>query len=279
MRIITEKQISEAVKELCKTANFSLRKDVRLAIDKALRSEKNGKASYLLKILQENYKLAEKESLPVCQDTGIAVIFAEIGNNVHVKGDIKKAINTGVKQGYREGYLRKSVVNDPLERKNTGTNTPALIYFDFVPGSRLKLACMPKGFGSENKSRLFMLNPTAKPKDIIGSVVKAVIEAGPDACPPYVVGVGLGGDAAKSSFLAKKALTMRIGFRGDKPHFKQMSDIILKECNRADIGPLGAGGRTTVLGVNILSFPTHIAGLPVAVNLSCHALRSASLVL
>ncbi|MCX5776425.1 MAG: fumarate hydratase [Candidatus Firestonebacteria bacterium] len=274
--MITEKQIAETVKKLCIKANTILRPDVKKALCKACAFEKNKNARFILGALVENYKIAEKESTPICQDTGITVVFAEIGQQAKIKGDIGKSINNGVAAGYEEGFLRKSVVNDPLSRKNTNTNTPAVIYYDFVPGKKVKLTILPKGFGSENKSKLYMLNPTASMEEVKKSVINAIKEAGPDACPPYMLGVGIGGDAGKATFLAKKALTYKIGFWGESANYKTLAKELYKRGNRLNIGPLGARGKTTLLGVNILSFPTHIAGLPVAVNISCHVLRSAS---
>ena len=238
--------------------------------------EKTKKAKFILGALIENFKIAEKECTPICQDTGITVVFAEVGQKAKIKGDLGRAINAGVKAGYKEGFLRKSVVSDPLSRKNTGTNTPALIYYELVPGKKVKLTVLPKGFGSENKSKLYMLNPTASREELKKVILTAIKEAGPDACPPYIIGVGIGGDASKATFLAKKALTYKIGFWGKSFEYKTLAKDLYKRGNRLNIGPLGSGGKTTLLGVNILSFPTHIAGLPVAVNISCHVLRSAS---
>ncbi|OGF48349.1 MAG: fumarate hydratase [Candidatus Firestonebacteria bacterium RIFOXYC2_FULL_39_67] len=274
--LITEKQISTTVSALCIKANTVLRADVKQALCKACASEKNKNAKFILGALIENYKIAEKECTPICQDTGITVVFAEVGYKAKIKGDIGKAINAGVEAGYKEGFLRKSVVSDPLERKNTGTNTPAVIYYDLVPGNKLKITILPKGFGSENKSKLYMLNPTASLEEIKKVIITAIKEAGPDACPPYMIGVGIGGDASKAAFLAKKALTYKIGFWGKDALYKTLAKDLYKRGNRLNIGPLGAKGKTTLLGVNILAFPTHIAGLPVAVNISCHVLRSAS---
>lgn len=273
---IPEKNIINVVKNLCIKSNTNLRNDVKAALKKVYLLEKNKKAKYVLSILIENYKIAERERLPICQDTGITCVFVEIGQNVRIKGNLTNAINKGVALCYKEGYLRKSIVNDPVLRKNTGTNTPAMIYYDIVRGNRLKISVMPKGFGSENKSKIFMLNPTATRKEIIEIVILAIRDAGSDACPPYIVGIGIGGDAAKASYLAKKSLLKPIGFLADKFHLKSISKEIFTRGNELDIGPAGTGGKTTLLGVNILSHPTHIAGLPVAVNISCHALRSAS---
>ena len=277
--MITEKLIAQTVRSLCIRANTVLRPDVKQALCRAYACEKEANAKFILGALIENFKIAEKECTPICQDTGITVVFAEVGQKAKIKGDIGKAINAGVEAGYKEGYLRKSVVSDPLSRKNTNTNTPAMIYYDIVPGSKLKITILPKGFGSENKSKLYMLNPTASLEEIKKIIITAVKEAGPDACPPYMIGVGIGGDASKATFLAKKALTYKIGFWGKTAEYKSLAKDLYKRGNRLNIGPLGAKGKTTLLGVNILSFPTHIAGLPVAVNISCHVLRSASVIL
>jgi len=274
--MITEKQIANTVSTLCIKANTILRPDVKQALCKASALEKTKKAKFILGALIENFKIAEKECTPICQDTGITVVFAEVGQKAKIKGDLGRAINAGVKAGYKEGFLRKSVVSDPLSRKNTGTNTPALIYYELVPGKKVKLTVLPKGFGSENKSKLYMLNPTASREELKKVILTAIKEAGPDACPPYIIGVGIGGDASKATFLAKKALTYKIGFWGKSFEYKTLAKDLYKRGNRLNIGPLGSGGKTTLLGVNILSFPTHIAGLPVAVNISCHVLRSAS---
>lgn len=274
--MITAKKITETVSALCIRANTILRSDAKKALCKAHACEKNRNAKFILNTLIENYKIAEKESTPICQDTGITVVFAEVGQQAKIKGDIGKAINSGVAAGYKDGFLRKSIVKDPILRGNTGTNTPAIIYYNFVPGKKLKLTVLPKGFGSENKSKLFMLNPTATEKEIKEAVITAIKEAGPDACPPYMIGIGIGGDAGKAVFLAKKALTYKIGYLGENAYYKNLAKDILRRGNNLNIGPLGAKGRTTLLGVNILTFPTHIAGLPLAVNFSCHVLRSAS---
>ncbi len=273
--MITSKQISSAVSGLCIDANLKLRPDVVKALKDSLRKETSLKSRNLLSILLENCAIAKSEKIPLCQDTGMTVVFAEVGQDARIQGDLTTAINKGVATGYKEGFLRKSIVADPLLRKNTGTNTPAMIYYDIVPGKKLKLTVLPKGFGSENKSKLYMLNPTAGYDAVVNSILKAIKEAGPDACPPYVVGVGIGGDAAKACYLAKKALTKPVTFLSDKAHFRKLAKELLAKGNKLNIGPLGAGGKTTLLGVNILSMATHIAGLPVAVNISCHSLRSA----
>jgi fumarate hydratase subunit alpha len=213
--------------------------------------------------------------MPICQDTGIAVVFCEIGQNLQIEGDINKAINEGIKRGYKRGFLRKSVVSDPLLRKNRMTNTPAIIHYDFVKGDNIKLTVLPKGFGSENASRTIMLRPTDGEKEIIDFAVKTVKEAGADACPPLVLGIGIGGTLDKAVFLAKKATLVPIGRPNPKKHLADLERKILKEVNKTGIGPAGLGGNVTCLGVKVLSFATHIAGLPLCLNISCHALRSA----
>jgi len=272
---LSEEQIISIVKELCLKANFNLRKDICLALKKAYLNEKNSKAKYILEILIENYKIAKEERIPICQDTGLVVVFVEIGQDVKIKCNLGNAINKGIKEAYKEGFLRKSIVSDPIIRKNTNTNTPGVIYYNIVKGNKLKIQVLPKGFGSENKSKVFMLNPTATNEDIIHSVISSIKSTGPDACPPYIVGIGIGGDLSKAVYLSKYALLHPIGFWSDKSHLKNIAKKIFKLGNKLNIGPLGVGGKTTLLGVNILSYPTHIAGLPLAVNISCHALRSA----
>ncbi|MFH1823604.1 MAG: fumarate hydratase [Candidatus Firestonebacteria bacterium] len=275
----TEKQISDIVKNLCLKANFNLRKDVQHSLQKAYLNESNSKAKYILGILIENYKIAEKENIPICQDTGLVVVFVEIGHNAQIKCNLTDAINKGIKLSYKDGYLRKSIVSDPIIRKNTKTNTPAVIHYNLVKGNKLKIQVLLKGFGSENKSKIFMLNPTATNEDIIHSVISSIKSAGPDACPPYVVGIGIGGDLSKAVYLSKKALLYPIGFWSDKVHLKNIAKKIFQLGHKLNIGPSGVGGKTTLLGVNILSYPTHIAGMPLAVNISCHALRSAEITL
>jgi len=276
MRKLNVNEIRKIVSELCIKANVVLRKDVEKAIRNAFRKEKNKKAKNIFKILLENAKIAKKEKRPLCQDTGLVCVYIKIGQDVRlIGGDLKRAIHKGVEEGYRKGYLRKSVVKSPVIRKNTGTNTPSVIYTDIVKGNKVKITVVPKGFGSENKSKIIMMNPTASDRDIVSFVSNVVKEAGPDACPPYILGVGLGGTFDKVSSLAKEALILPIDKLNKDVHLRRLEKSMLDEVNRLKIGPVGLGG-TTCLGVNILEYPTHIAGLPVAVNISCHITRSAS---
>ena len=279
MREIDVKKIRETVSELCLRANFELRRDVMKALKSALKKETNARAKNILKEVIENAKLARKRRLAICQDTGLVSIFLEMGSGVTIKGDLEEALHGGVEDAYKKGYLRKSVVGDPLLRGNTKTNTPCIIHVDIINGDRLKISVSPKGFGSENKSAIKMLRPTASEKDIIGFVTEVVRLAGPDACPPYILGIGIGGTFDHAAHLSKRALLRPIGSDNKKRHFRRLENDILKAVNSLDIGPMGLGGKTTALGVNIEEFPTHIAGLPVAVTVSCHATRSAEKVL
>lgn len=275
MKNIRVQKIREEIKKLALKANFSLRRDVLTALKAALISETSVSAKRVLKILIENAEIADNEKLAICQDTGMAIVFCEIGEKVQIIGNINKAINDGIKAAYKEGYLRKSIVKDPLIRINTNTNTPCIIHYDFVRGSKLKLTVLPKGFGSENSSKIKMFNPTQGDDDIVDFAVSSVIEAGSGACPPFVLGIGIGGTIDKAAFLAKKALLNMIDKKNSKPHLAELEKKIFRAVNKTNIGPSGIKGDTTCLGVKILSFPTHIAGLPVALNISCHALRSA----
>ncbi len=279
MREIDVKKIREVVTELCLKANFELRKDILRALKSVLRKETNARAKNILKAIIENARVAKKKNLAICQDTGLVSIFLEIGNDVAIKGDLKDALHKGVEEAYKKGYLRKSVVDDSLTRKNTNTNTPCIIHIDIVKGDKLKVTVSPKGFGSENKSAIKMLRPTVSEKDIIGFVTEVVKLAGPDACPPYILGIGIGGTFDYAAHLSKRALLRPIESGNRKGHFRRLEKDILKAVNSLGIGPMGLGGKTTVLGVNIEEFPTHIAGLPVAVSVSCHATRSAEKVL
>lgn len=275
MKIVDSKKITELVSNLCIKANINLRKDVLKALKKARFHERTTRAKNILSILIENANLAKKKKIPICQDTGLAIVFVEIGQGIKIKGDLTDAINEGVKKGYEKAYLRNSVVSDPILRSKSKYNIPAVIHYDITTNKRVKISVMPKGFGSENKSKIYMLLPTAQ-DDIIKVVLKAVTQAGPDACPPFIVGIGIGGTLDKAVELSKKALLLPIGFKHRDKHINMLSKDILMKINLSKIGPLGMGGKTTALGVNILTYPTHIAGLPVAVNISCHALRSAS---
>lgn len=273
--------IEQTVKRLFIKANNVLRADVLSALEKAARLERKGTVSYeMLEILIENAKIAKEKNMPICQDTGIATVFVEIGRGVDLSGtDITGSINRGVAKAYKEGSLRKSLVADPLLRVNTGDNTPAIIHYDIVEGDRMAIHALPKGFGSENKGKVLMLNPTADDEAIIDLCVETVRAAGPDACPPYVVGIGLGGTMETCALLAKKALLRPIDKRNPAAHLARIEREIIKRANKLGIGVMGLGGKTSVLGVNLKACPTHIAGLPVAINISCHALRSASAVI
>lgn len=274
MRIVNAGAVTDAVKEMCIEANHFLSKDMKAAVDSACEREKSPLGCRILEQLQENIKIAEEDMIPVCQDTGMAVVFAEIGQEVCIQGGLlEDAINEGVRQGYREGFLRKSVVGDPLLRENTGDNTPAVIHYSIVSGDQLKITVAPKGFGSENTSRVFMLKPSDGLEGVKEAVLTAVRDAGPNACPPMVVGVGIGGTFEKCALLAKKALTRPVNEHSRIPHVCELEEELLREMNRLGIGPGGLGGCTTALAVNIDLYPTHIAGLPVAVNICCHVNR------
>ncbi len=279
MRTIQAEVISEAVKDLCIKANYFLPEDVKSSINTAFEVETFKVAKDTLGIIVENYNLAETETIPICQDTGLACVFLEIGQDVHIAGNIENAINEGVRQGYELGLLRKSCVKDPLRRINTNDNTPAMIYYDIVPGENLKITVAPKGFGSENMSQLKMLKPSDGIDGVIDFVVKVVEEAGPNPCPPIVVGVGIGGTFDKAALLAKKALMRELDIRNEDIFYSDLEKLLLEKINALGIGPQGFGGKTTALAVNIEVMPTHIAGLPVAVNINCHATRHVSLCL
>ncbi|NOX96838.1 MAG: fumarate hydratase [Nitrospirae bacterium] len=280
MREIKAETISQTITQLCKEANFNLPEDVLSALESALKREKTPRAQEIIKDLLENAAIAHRERLPLCQDTGMAAVFLEIGQEVMiVKGDLKEAINAGVRRGYREGYLRKSVVKDPLIRENTGDNTPAILHIGIVPGEKLKITVFPKGFGSENVSALTNLLPSQGKEGVKEFILKTVKKSGAKGCPPLVVGVGLGGTMEKAALLAKQALLRPLNSHHQDKHIAQLEEETLEEINQLGIGPQGLGGETTALGVNIETYPTHIAGLPVAVNISCHALRQARRVL
>lgn len=274
IRTVDTKIITENVKEMCIEANHYLSKDMDIAMKNAVTTEKSELGRKILNQLQDNLKIADEEMIPICQDTGMAVIFLKVGQDVHFEGEaIEDAINEGVRQGYTEGYLRKSVVKDPLIRENTKDNTPAVIHYSIVPGNKVKITIAPKGFGSENMSRVFMLKPADGIEGVKDAVLTAVKDAGPNACPPMVVGVGIGGTFEKCAILAKKALARPVGEHSDIPYVKDMEEELLGKINRLGIGPGGLGGTTTALAVNINTYPTHIAGLPVAVNICCHVNR------
>ncbi len=277
MRNISSEEITKAVREMCIEANYGLSADMSKALDNAAETEGSALGKHVLQQLQENLKIAGSEQIPICQDTGMAVLFAEIGQDVHIEGAwIEDAINKGVRLGYTEGYLRKSVVRCPIERENTGDNTPAVIHYFMVPGDKIKLTLAPKGFGSENMSRVFMLKPADGVEGIKDAVLTAVKDAGPNACPPMVVGVGIGGTFEKCALLAKKALTRPSDQRSTIPYVREMEDELLQRINATGIGPGGLGGTTTAFAVNIETYATHIAGLPVGVNICCHVNRHVS---
>ena len=277
MKEIECSKITEAVKGLCLAANTVLGADVENAIRTAEKEETSPLGKKVLGQLTANLDIAKNELIPICQDTGMAILFVKVGQEVHITGgNLTDAINQGIREGYTEGYLRKSVVADPLERVNTGDNTPAIIHYDIVPGDKLDITFAPKGFGSENKSKLYMLTPADGREGVKKAVIDAVTTAGPNACPPMVVGVGIGGDFEKCAILAKTALTRDITTFSEKEHIKELEIELTKELNELGIGPGGMGGVTTVLGVNIETYPTHIAGLPVAVNICCHVNRHKS---
>ncbi len=280
MRIIQSNEITEAVKQMCIKANCHINDDIKSALTESVKSEKSEVSRGILENLLKNAEIAHKKEVPICQDTGMAVFFVEIGNEAHVEGDtITEAINKGVSEGYTEGYLRKSVVADPLDRVNTKDNTPAVIHYDFVKGDKIKIIFAPKGFGSENKSALKMLNPSDGLDGIVDFVVDTVRKAGANPCPPMVIGVGIGGTMDKAAELAKKALTRDITVHNSKPFYRDLEQTLLDKINKLGIGPQGMGGTTTALAVNIETYPTHIAGLPVAVNVNCHATRHAVMVI
>ena len=277
IREINVSEITSNIKEMCIQANHYLTPDMDEALKNAVDTEKSELGKKILCQLQENLQIADEEMIPICQDTGMAVIFMEIGQDVHfVGGNLEDAINEGVRQGYVDGYLRKSVVSDPLIRENTKDNTPACIYTDIVPGDKVTITLAPKGFGSENMSRIFMLKPADGIEGVKNAIMTAVKDAGPNACPPMVVGVGIGGTFEKCALLAKKALTRPVDKHSDIPYICELEKEMLEKINKLGIGPGGLGGSTTALAVNINTYPTHIAGLPVAINICCHVCRHAS---
>lgn len=274
MRSITVDTIIENVKEMCIEANYRLSSDMETGIRSACDRENSTVGRHVLEQLVENLDIAEKEMIPICQDTGMTVVFVTIGQEVHIeRGSLEEAINEGIRRGYREGYLRKSVVSDPLIRENTRDNTPGIIHYNIVPGDRFEITIAPKGFGSENMSRIYMLKPADDEEGVKQAVLETVKSAGPNACPPMVVGVGIGGSFEKCALLAKYALTRDINIRSDKPHIRRLEEELLAAINSLGIGPAGLGGGITALAVNIETYPTHIAGLPVAVNIGCHVNR------
>lgn len=274
MRNIHTQEITKNIKEMCIEANYYMSKDMDHSLKKAFETEKSEIGKKILNQLQDNLKIADEEKIPVCQDTGMAVIFMEIGQDVHFEGDLlEDAIQEGIRKGYQEGYLRKSVVKDPIFRENTKDNTPGVIHYSITAGDKVKITVAPKGFGSENMSRVFMLKPADGIEGVKDAILTAVKDAGPNACPPMVVGVGIGGTFEKCALLAKKALTRSIDERSSVPYVRELEEEMLEKINGLGIGPGGLGGTTTALAVNINTFPTHIAGLPVAVNICCHVNR------
>lgn len=280
MKTIDTMQIIETVEKLCIDANYYLNEDILNALKKGLECEESGIGKGILNQIIKNAGIARDEKLAICQDTGMVVVFADIGQDVHITGgSLTEAINEGVRRGYRNGYLRKSVVGDPVERVNTGDNAPAIIHYDIVEGSELKITVAPKGFGSENMSTLRMLKPSDGLEGVKRFIIETVDRAGPNPCPPVVVGVGIGGTMEKAAIMAKKALLRPVDMRSGVEYVKNLEIEMLEAINKLGIGPSGLGGRITALAVNIEVFPTHIAGLPVAVNISCHATRHAEAVL
>ena len=274
MKVIHTEQITENIKEMCMEANYYLSEDMKDVLCEAAEKEESPLGCQILNQLKENLDIAGEKQIPICQDTGMAVVFASVGQDVRIEGGVlPDAINEGVRQGYTEGYLRKSVVKDPFIRENTKDNTPAVIHYDIVPGDTLTLTLAPKGFGSENMSRIFMLKPADGMEGAKEAILSAVKEAGPNACPPVVVGVGIGGTFEKAALMAKQALTRKAGEHSEIPYVKEMEEELLEKINGLGIGPAGLGGTVTALAVNINTYPTHIAGLPVAVNMCCHVNR------
>lgn len=273
MRELNSKTITDNIKEMSIEANLTLSKDMCDAIDSASKAEDTPQGKRIFGQLIENLRIAEEDKIPICQDTGMAVVFIDVGQDVHIEGCLEDAINEGVRQGYLEGYLRKSVVRHPIDRINTGDNTPAIIHYNIVPGEEVRITLAPKGFGSENMSRIFMLKPADGIEGVKNAVLEAVSAAGPNACPPLVVGVGIGGTFEKCAFLAKKALTRSFDTEAPDPLVRSLEKELLEKVNKLGIGPAGLGGKITALKVNIETYPTHIAGLPVAVNICCHVNR------
>ena len=273
MREIQASAITEAVREMCMEANYTLSQDMRERFEESARQEKSPIGRQIFRQLEENLKIAGEDLIPICQDTGMAVVFLKIGQEVHVTGNITEAINEGVRQGYADGYLRKSVVKDPIQRENTRDNTPAVIHYEVVDGYRIEITVAPKGFGSENMSRVFMLKPADGLEGVKEAILTAVRDAGPNACPPMVVGVGIGGTFEKCALMAKHALTRDLNEASPVPYVRELEEEMLCRINKLGIGPGGLGGVITAMAVNIETYPTHIAGLPVAVNICCHVNR------
>ena len=276
MRSINVEEITKNIKEMCIEANYYLSEDMNKALKNATGTEKSPLGKQILNQLQDNLEIAGKDMIPICQDTGMAVVFLEVGQEVHFEGGlIEDAVNEGIRQGYVDGYLRKSVVNDTIIRENTKDNTPGIIHYKIVEGDKVKIKVAPKGFGSENMSRVFMLKPADGIEGVKEAVLTAVRDAGPNACPPMVVGVGVGGTFEKCAIMAKEALTREVGVHSEIPYVAEMEKELLERINKSGIGPGGLGGTTTALAVNVNTYPTHIAGLPVGVNICCHVNRHA----
>ncbi len=277
MRVLNTEIITSNIKDMCIKANLSLSPDMNKSIREAVKTEDSVLGKQILEQLEENLDIAIMENIPICQDTGMAIVFIKIGQEVHFQGDlIENAINEGIRQGYKEGYLRKSVVGDPIIRDNTNDNTPGIIHYEFVSGDKVEITVAPKGFGSENMSRVYMLKPSDGKEGIKKVVIDTVKLAGPNACPPIVVGIGIGGSFEKSALLAKKALLRDMNEYSKEKHIKELEEELLLEINKLGIGPGGLGGKNTALGVKIETYPTHIAGLPVAINICCHVNRHIS---
>ena len=274
MRTIHTDEIIKTIRQMCIDANLHLSEDMKDAICQASETEQSPVGKKILEQLEKNMDIAAREDIPICQDTGMAVVFLKIGQDLHIEGmNLEDAVNEGIRQGYVDGYLRKSVVRDPLQRENTKDNTPGIIHYQIVPGDQLTITVAPKGFGSENMSRVFMLKPADGIEGVKEAILNTVREAGPNACPPMVVGVGIGGDFEKCAIMAKQALTRNVNEHSDIPYVKELEEEMLEKVNKLGIGPGGLGGMTTALAVNINTYPTHIAGLPVAVNICCHVDR------
>lgn len=274
MRTINTDKITETIKEMCMQVNVCLSDDVKEAFLSSKEKEESPIGRQILNQLEENMEIAKESQIPICQDTGMTVVFLKIGQDVHIEGGyIEDAVNEGIRQGYAQGYLRKSVVGDPLIRENTKDNTPGVIHYEIIPGDKIEITVAPKGFGSENMSRLFMLKPADGVEGVKKAILESVEAAGPNACPPMVIGVGIGGTFEKCAILAKKALTRDLNSHSPIPYIKELEEEMLEQVNKLGIGPGGLGGRVTAIGLNIETYPTHIAGLPVAVNICCHVNR------
>ncbi len=275
MREIQAWEIAGAVRDMCIEANYTLSRDMRKRFEESAEREESPLGKQIFGQLQENLEIAEQDQIPICQDTGMAVVFLKVGQEVHIEGNLMDAVNEGVRRGYEEGYLRKSVVRDPIDRVNTGDNTPAVIHCEIVPGDQVEITVAPKGFGSENMSRIFMLKPADGIEGVKNAILTAVRDAGPNACPPMVVGVGIGGTFEKCALMAKHALTRDLDEESPVPYIRDLEKEMLEKINCLGIGPGGLGGVITAMAVNIETYPTHIAGLPVAVNICCHVNRHA----